>query len=227
MTIHAVQAQSPLQRILALLVSMGLKVEKTLDQSITALLHSHTHAAAGAVENVLSIQELEAAVDDAVFGALQSGDLPSSDVAHTTSVVNISKSLSRLAKLAASLGSKVGQVGEHCDQEDFSRLQPLAIAVSHLCRQTLRALNHHDPVLARNAAAGSTTVDTYRDYVFRELRDPARTTSEQNRHLLFASRCLEQIADHASELAENLVIFLGPGAPFRCSSPENRRRVAC
>jgi phosphate transport system protein len=227
MTIHAVQPQPARQRIIALLVSMGLKVEQALDQSITALLHSQTHAAAGVVENVLAIQELEAAVDHAVFGALQSGELPSSDVAHTTSVVNISKALSRLAKLAASLGSKVGQVGEHCDQEDFSRLQPLAIAVSHLCRQTLRALSHHDPVLARNAAAGSTTVDAYRDYVFRELRDPAHTTTGQSMHLLFASRCLEQIADHASELAENLVIFLGAGATLRCSSPDNRRRAAC
>ena len=227
MTIHAVQAQSPRQRIIGLLTSMGAKVEQTLDRALTALLHSHTHVAAGVVENALAIQELEAAVDQAIFGALQSGDLPSADVAHTTSVVNISKALSRLAKLAASLGRKVGQVGEHCDHEDFSRLQPLAIAVSHLCRQTLRALSHHDPVLARNAAAGSATVDTYRDYVFRELRDTARISSEQNMHLLFASRCLEQIADHTSELAENLVIFLGAGATFRSSNPENGRRAAC
>ena len=154
MSIHAVQAQSPSQRIIDLLVNMGRTVEKSLDQAIAALLHTHTHVAAGLVENVLAIQESEAAVDQAVFGALQSGAMPSSEVAHATSIVNIGKELSRLAKLAASLGRKVGQVGEHCDQEDFSRLQPLAIAVSHLCRQTLRALSHQDRVLARNAAAG-------------------------------------------------------------------------
>ena len=227
MSIHAVQAQSPSQRIIDLLVNMGRTVEKSLDQAIAALLHTHTHVAAGLMENALAIQESEAAVDQAVFGALQSGAMPSSEVAHATSIVNIGKELSRLAKLAASLGRKVGQVGEHCDQEDFSRLQPLAIAVSHLCRQTLRALSHQDRVLARNAAAGSETVDSYRDYVFRELRDPARVSNEQNMHLLFASRCLEQIADHAAELAENIVIFLGAGTTFRSNSPEKTRRVAC
>ena len=225
--IQAVQAQSPRQIITSLLVSMGLKAENTLDQAITALLHSQTHVAAGLAENTLSIQELEVAVDQAVFSALQNGDLPSSAVGHATAIVNISKALSRLSKLAASLGRKVSQVGEHCDQEDLSRLQPLAIAVSHLCRQTLRALTHLDPVLARNAAGGSATVDTYRDYVYRDLRHPGSMSNEQNMHLFFASRCLEQIADHASELAENLVIFLGGVPPFRSSSLENRRRAAC
>lgn len=227
MTIQAVQAHSSKQQITSLLVAMGQKVEKTIDQAIMALLHSNTHVVAGLMENVVAIQELEVAVDQAVFAALESGELPSSEIRQVTSVVNISKELARLGKLAATLGRRVGQVGEHHDHEDFSRLQPLAIAVSHLCRQTLRALTRLDCVLARNAAAGSATVDTYRDYVLRGLRNPVTLSNEENMHLLFASRCLEQIADHTSALAENLVIFLGAGTSLESSHPESRQQVAC
>jgi phosphate uptake regulator len=100
-------------------------------------------------------------------------------------------------------------VGRHHEHEDFSPLQPLAIAVSHLCRQTLRSLVRLDPVLARNAAHGGASVDAYRDYVLRGLSRPeSYARDEQDLHLIFASRCLEQLADNAIHLAENLVIFL-------------------
>lgn len=227
MTIQAVQAQSPRHQITSLLVNMGLRVEKNLDQAIMALLHSRTHHAAAPVEDAPSIQELELAVDQAVFAALQSGALASSEVGHATAIVNIGKELARLARLAGNLGRRVSDVGEHCDEEDFSRLQPLAIAVSHLSRQTLRALTHLDPVLARSAASGSRTVDSYRDYVYRGHHQPWLTSSQQNAHLFFASRCLEQIADHLSELAENLVVFLNGFTAAQGGRPENRQQIAC
>ncbi len=52
-------------------------------------------------------------------------------------------------------------------------------------------------------------MDAYRDYVLRGLSgQQSQATEEQDLHLIFASRCLEQIADNAIHLAENLVIFL-------------------
>jgi phosphate transport system protein len=197
-----------------------------VEQAIAGLLHSSTHGAAGLMENVVAIQELEITLDQAVFAALESGHLPASDVRQVASVVNISKDLARLGKLAANLGRKVSQVGEHHEHEDFSRLQPLAIAVSHLCRQTLQSLTRLNPVLARNAAA-SASVDAYRDYVFRGLRGPtALVSDEQSAHLIFASRCLEQIADYAVDLAENLVVFLGSGPSPVGGCPDSRQQIA-
>ncbi|HZD94530.1 MAG TPA: hypothetical protein VE133_09760 [Candidatus Sulfotelmatobacter sp.] len=227
MTVQAVQAQTSKQTITNLLVTMGLKVDKAVAQAITALLQSHTHVPAGLMENVVAIQELETTIAQAVFSALESGELLPSEIHQVTSVINISKDLAHLSKLAANLGRKVSHVGEHSEQEDFSRLQPLAIAASHLCRQALQSLTRLDPVLARNAAAGSASVDAYRDYVFRGQRGSAALTNdEQKAHLIYASRCLEQIADHAIDLAENLVIFLGYSpAPMPCH-PGSRQQIA-
>src|SRR5262249_25345290 len=225
MTIQAVQAQNPRKKITNLLVSMGLKVDKAVDQAILALLHSNTHGVGGVMENAVAIQELQTVLDQAVFAALERGDLLPSEIRTVTSVVNISKDLGRLGRLAANLGRRVSQVGQHNDHEDFSRLQPLAIAVSHLCRQTLRSLTHMDPVLARNAAAGGASVDAYRDYVLRGLH--SHSDDQPSMHLIFASRCREQTADQVIDLAENLPTFLS------CTpSPQNRipaagRQVAC
>jgi phosphate transport system protein len=210
MAIRAVKAQTAENQFNNLLVTMGLNVDEAVGKAIAALLHSNSHMVAGVMESAVAIQELELKLDQAVFSALEQGDLPRSEVSRLTSIVNINKDLARLGKLAANLGRKVTEVGKHHEHEDFSRLQPLAIAVSHLCRQTLRSLTRQDLLLARSAAAGGASVDAYRDYVLRSLDGhQQRAASEQDDlHLIFASRCLEQIADHAIHLAESLVDFL-------------------
>src|SRR5882724_11415432 len=222
MAIRAAQAQTAEYIINNLLVTMGLRVDEAVSRAIAALLHTDSHMVAGVLESSVAIQELELALDKAVFSALERGDLGAPEIKRVTSAVNISKDLSRLGKLAANLGRKVTEVGKHQEHEDFSRLQPLAIAVSHLCRQTLRSLTRLDPVLARNAADGRASVDAYRDYVLRALNgQPAHATDEQDLHLIFASRCLEQIADNAVHLAENLLVFLADER-----EPENRHTMA-
>ena len=210
MAIRAVKAQATENQFNNLLVTMGLNVDEAVGKAIAALLHSNSHMVAGVMESAVAIQELELKLDQAVFSALERGDQPRSEVRRMTSIVNISKDLARLGKLAANLGRKVTEVGKHNEHEDFSRLQPLAIAVSHLCRQTLRSLTRLDLVLARSAAAGGASVDAYRDYVLRNLEGHEQhvTDEQDNLHLIFASRCLEQIADHAAHLAESLVDFL-------------------
>lgn len=209
MAIQAARAHTAESNINNLLVTMGVKVDEAVSRAIAALLHTDSHVVPGVLESALAVQDLESAVDKAVFSAIEDGALCAAEIKCLTSAVNIGKDLSRLGKLAANLGRKVTEVGRHHEHEDFSRLQPLAIAVSHLCRQTLRSLARLDPVLARNAAQGGVSVDNYRDYVLRGLSgQQSRTMHEQDMHLIFASRCLEQIADNAIHLAENLVIFL-------------------
>src|SRR5262249_37188950 len=134
MSIQAVKAQSAGNKINSLLVAMGAQVDEAVDQSIVALLDSHTHSVSGLMENAVAIQELERAIDQAALTAVEREELLPSEI---TLIVNISKDLARLGKLAANLGRRVTKVGHHHEHEDFSRLQPLAIAVSHQCRLAL------------------------------------------------------------------------------------------
>src|SRR5579884_3383549 len=226
MTIQAVQAQSPANTIIHRLVAMGGKVDQAVERAIAALLGCNPHQPSGLIESAVAVQEAEIALDQAVFTALERGELPVSDIRHATAIININKDLARLGKLAANLGRKVSQVGEHRDHEDLSRLQPLAIAAAHLCHQTLQSLIKMDPVLARSAAAGAASIDAYRNYVFRGPSGPKMLAyDEQSVHLIFASRCLEQIADSAVDLAENLLVFLE--RPSALQAEEAGRQLVC
>jgi phosphate transport system protein len=225
MAIQAVKIQSADGKIKHLLVTLGLEVDEAVSQAIAALLGSGSHFATGVMERSAAIQETELTLDQAILDMLERRDLSPAEISRITSVMNVGKDLSHLGKLAANLGQNVTEVGKHNEHEDFSRLQPLAIAVSHLCRQTLRSLTRLDSILAHSAAQGGPLVDAYRGYVLRGLiGQQARATDEQ--HLIFASRCLEQIADHAIHLAENLVAFLAREEQPQDRQPQDRRPLA-
>src|SRR5260221_11490290 len=99
MTIQAVQAQNPAKKITSLLVTMGLKVDKAVKQAITALLDSKGHIVAGLMENAVAIQDLEIAIYQAVFSALERGDQLPSEIRQVKSLVNVNQELSPLVRL--------------------------------------------------------------------------------------------------------------------------------
>jgi phosphate uptake regulator len=169
MAMRAVKVKATGNQFNNLLVTMGLQVDEAVGKAIAALLHSNSHIVADVMESSVAIQDLELKLDHAVFSALEQGELPRWEDRRMTSIVNISKDLARLGKLAANLGRKVTEVGKHNEHEDFSRLQPLAIAVSHLCRQTLRSLPRQDLVLAHSAAVMCASVAASRDYLMHSL----------------------------------------------------------
>ncbi len=210
MTTMTLDTQSAERKITNLLVAMALKVEEAVDQAIGALLNSNAQNMTGVLQRESAINEMEVAVDHAIYATLEHGELSAEEIRPIASALKINKDLERLGDLAANIGRKVSQAGERRQPQDYSELQPLAIAVSHVCRQTLRALTLQDLVLANNVLQSRAAVDDYRNYVFRRLRERTDTPNQREGdvHLMFASRYLEQIADHAVNLAEKLVLFL-------------------
>ena len=86
----------------------------------------------------------------------------------------------------------------------------MAEIAQRMTRDSLDAFVRRDPELARNILARDDEVDQLKDQVFRVLltymmADPA--TIERALGLILVSRNLERIADHATNIAED-VIFL-------------------
>jgi phosphate transport system protein len=86
-----------------------------------------------------------------------------------------------------------------------------------MVRKSLDAFVRKDPELARNVLASDDAVDDLRDTIYQELirtmqEDPNNTPQCVN--LMFVARNLERIADHATNVAED-VLFLVQGVDVR------------
>ena len=201
------------QRVFALITAMAGMVETAVDESINAVLGGNVQLAQGVVQRESLVNQMEMHVDRAILARLAQRDLDAEDIRSMASILKINKDLERMGDLAANIARKVGEMAEYGASCKRSELQPMAIAVSHMCRKTLRALVRQDVVLAESARGDKGLVHDYRNYVFGRIRerlgrgtpDPAADVT-----LLMASRSLEQIADHAANLADTLFFWMRP-----------------
>lgn len=209
--IHSVEpCPDSQQRVLALAIAMAGMVEAAADKAIEALLTGDRKLARTILEKEPLINQIELQLDNAVLAHLGVGrPHPAEDVRFMASMLKINKDLERMGDLVANIGRNLLDVS-HANLSR-SELQPLAIAVSHVCRKALRALVHQDVVLAQSAQDSEQAVQQYRDYVFQQIRmrlENNPSDASQDLSLLLSSRYLEQIADHALNLADNLSLWL-------------------
>ncbi|HXB20912.1 MAG TPA: PhoU domain-containing protein [Candidatus Solibacter sp.] len=197
-------------RIVQPIISMAREVESMIDLAIESLLSFNVEMAGAILQKEPAINTTEMKIDSAIFAVLEKGDLTLQEIRQAASMLKINKDLERMADLAANIGRKINSLAGRGKPQDYSELQPMAIAVSHISRKTLRALIHGDQVLAANAVGGGATVDFYRDYVFRKLQERVKPGSESpgDINLMLASRYLEQIADHSVNVAGHLIFWL-------------------
>jgi phosphate transport system protein len=209
--IRAVPAlQIPGKEISILLASMARETELAVDCAIDSLLTFSEQSARRVLEKEQIINQSEMAIDQKVFSELKAGHLTGPEVRSLVLALKMNKDLERVGDLATSIAKRVMYIMAKHGKLDWSELQPMAIAVSHVCRQTMCAVTRRDLLLAKNAVSAGQSVVFYRDYVFDRLcRQTERPAQKEAVSLMLASRSLEQIADHAGNVAENLILFLG------------------
>ena len=188
-------------RIVSRVISTAEQVEKMIDSAIQALL-SFNQALAQAVTK----QEKEVNQQTALI----SSELQHQDAREAAAMLKISKDLAHLASLAGSIARRIVLVNDSQGIQELTQLQPLAIAVAHVSRQTLRALIWQDLLLARNVLVSGNLVDSYRSYAFDRLREHYDGWKSENEaaYVLDASQSLEHIADYSTTVAKNLICWL-------------------
>jgi phosphate transport system protein len=207
-------AQIPLdsrQRVFALVTAMAGMVETGVDQAIKALLEGDCNAARTLLQKEHVINRMEMHLDAAVLFHLSHRNLPTEETRSMACVLKINKDLERMGDLAANIARKVIESAGSWKASNRSELQPMAIAVSHVCRKALRAVVRQDLVLAESVLDSQDTVHIYRDYAFRLITERLREGQSQinsDLALLLASRCLEQISRLAVSLSDNLVFWM-------------------
>ena len=206
---HMTQAVAPTsieRQIANLLINMGQTVETSVNQAIGSLLNWNQSVAADILARERLVNEMEVSIDKAVSSALANGTLSRSELKTAASVLKINKDLERLGDLAANISRCMIATTEKERPADTSELQPMAIATSHVCRQALRALVRQDLVLANNVAGASAAVEAFRGYAAGRIGQ--RPSRPGDVTLLLASQYLEEMADLAASLAENVALCL-------------------
>ncbi len=209
--------EAELQALRERLLAMGSVAETMIHKSVTALVSR----AEALVQAVLAHEEemdlLCIEIDDRCFTLLALQQPMASDLRFLVGAIKINSDLERIADQAVSIALRAQSLITQPEVKPLIDIPRMAQLAQEMVRKSLDAFVGRDAELARTVIDADDAVDNLRDQVFRELltymmADTA--TIPRALALILVSRNLERIADHATNIAED-VIYIVRGEDVR------------
>lgn len=209
--------ETELQGLKNALLGMGGRVEQNLDHVITALVNRDEELARKAIDYDHEIDRTEMEIDELTLKILALRQPVGSDLRFLTTAFKIVTDLERVGDLCVNTAERVLELNLEPQLKPYIDLPKMASVVSAILHQALDAYVAGDVDKAEQVLAAEQGVDDLNVQIFRELvsfmiEDP-RTITRAMR-LIFIAKYLERIADHATNIAEQ-VIFMVKGSDVR------------
>ncbi len=193
------------------LVSMARTVESSVSRALEALLSCNEEIASGVFVTEPRINEMEIIIDDHAVRLLRGGNLPEDEVRHIVATLKINNDLERMGDLAVNICQRVISLSQMPGVEPPPELEPMAASVRAMVGRCLGALIYRNLTMANEVLEGEEAIDDFRDQIFDNLLtnmkdDPSLVAP--NVQYILATRNMERIADHTTNIAEDVVFWL-------------------
>jgi phosphate transport system protein len=198
------------------LLLMASHAEAAIQQSVQALIQRDHDLAVKVRESDEVIDRLEIEVDELAIKLLAKAPL-ASDLRLITVAMKVSQNLERVGDEATKIAKRARDLSQELPLKtsvDIPRLAELSLA---MLRHSLDAFVRQDPAAARALIPQDKAVDALNREIHRQLveimtHDPQ--TIMRCLHLMVAAKSLERTADHAKNIAEE-VVYLCEAADIR------------
>ncbi len=213
MSVHFDQSLDALKQQLITMVS---KAARAVDRAVKALLERDDDLARQVIADDTELDELEVAVDELGVNLLSKAPL-ASDLRLITAAMKFAQNLERVGDEATTIARRAIELGREPQLKpyvDLPRMAQLALAMLH---DALDAFIRRDSARAREIVLRDKEVDALNKQLHRELASymvEKPSTISRCLNLMVISKALERIADHASNLAEE-VVYLYEGRDVR------------
>jgi len=199
------------------LLEMGGLVEKQIADAIRALVERDDEFARLIIERDRTVNRMEVQIDDLCLRLLALHQPAARDLRLITTALKITTDLERAGDMAENICERVLELSREPQLKPLIDLPRMAAVAQGMLRQSLDAFVREDTELALQVCHQDDEVDGLADQLLRELltfmlEDP-HTISRALR-LIFISKYLERLADHATNIAE-MVIFMVKGKSIR------------
>jgi phosphate transport system protein len=209
--------EAELQALRNQLLTMGGLVEERVHRAVHALIHRREEEARRVIATDQEINDLQIDIDNRSLKLLATQTPLASDLRLITSAMKINADLERVGDQAVNIAESALVLLPQPPLKPLIDIPRMAAIAEKMIRDALDAFVKKDPELARDVLRRDDEVDELKDQVFRELltymmADPG--TIQRAMSLVLISRNLERIADHATNIAED-VIFIAEAKDVR------------
>jgi phosphate transport system protein len=193
------------------LVSQARTVEGSVNRALSAVLERKESLASEVFLTEPRINEMEIVIDEHAVRLLRQGNLLDADVRLIVATLKINNDLERMGDLAVNLSERAISLAGMESVRTPPEFEPMTAAVRAMVTKCLGALIYKNVDLATQVLESDDLVDSFRDRVFEALLTSISenpTLTAPNLHFILASRHLERIADHATNIAEDVLFWV-------------------
>ncbi len=213
--------EGELEKLRERVLLMGARVEEMLSLSMRAYVERSVSLARSTIDLDSNIDQLELEIDELALQILARRQPVASDLRFITTTLKLVTDLERIGDLGVNICERVTELGADRSPNPHDQLARMADAAQGMVHDALDAFVAGDAVKANQVIDRDKTVDAYYAQLFPELlprmmSDPG-VVFESTR-LLSIGKCLERLADHATNIAE-MVVFMVKGQDVRHSGP--------
>jgi phosphate transport system protein len=199
------------------LLEMGGLVETSIHICIRSLVERDDKQILGIWQSEERINQLDIEIDEMATRLLALHQPVARDLRFLTAAIKINSDLERMGDLAINLAQRSISLLSRPQIKPFVDIPLMSKTVEQMVRHSLDAFVRRDEELARSVLLTDDQVDDFKNSVYQELLDlmekglaPAGPAFD----LIFIAHNLERIADHATNIAED-VLFLIKGVDVR------------
>jgi phosphate transport system protein len=150
--------------------------------------------------------------------------LMAADLRFVLAVARINNDLERIGDQAVNMALSAQRIMRHPRVKPYVDLPRMSELAEGMVRDSLNAMVRRDVELARSVLVLDDQVDNLRDQIFRELLSYMMGDSAmvfQAFELILVAKNLERVADHSTNIAED-VIYMVEGHDVRHASSDRR-----
>ncbi len=213
--------EQDLERIRQTLLRMGGLVERMIGEAMQSIMERDAARAEAVVRTDVDVDGLEKELDEQISRYLALQQPTAVDLRFLVATMKIANDLERMGDSAVNVAEAAEVLNTEPPLKPYIDLPRLALITQEMVRAALDSFVRKDARAALDVCRRDDEVDGLYRQLFRELltymmEDPRTVTRAL--HLLLVARNYERIADHATNIGED-VIFYVEGRDIRHSTP--------
>jgi phosphate transport system protein len=193
------------------LLEMSGLVEDSISRSVNAVVNRSNEDALTVFRNEARINKLEVQIDNIAIRLLALQQPVAVDLRFVTMSIKINNNLERMGDIAVNIAECALSLLSMPALRPRIDIPFMAKLAQDMIRNSIDAFVRKDAELARTVLTSDDAVDSLRDAMYADIvkfmeEDPSRIHPGIDH--LFVARGLERLADHATNIAEDVLFFV-------------------
>ncbi|WHY84724.1 phosphate signaling complex protein PhoU [Neobacillus novalis] len=200
-----------LKELKEMLLEMAHKSEQAMKESMVALLNQDMDKAKKVIDGDNEIDDMEDAINNKALLLIARESPVATDLRKISVALKVSSEVERLADIAVNIAKSTLQIGNEEYFKDIIDIPKMMGMALEMVSESITAYYSEDIEIAKKCAEKDDAVDNMFGDLIQELlsyipKNPNATN--QIIQLSFVCRFIERIADHSTNIAENVVYLV-------------------